>query len=123
MIYFSFKNKGFYDSEIHPNMPDDCKEISFEEYKNILKAQSQGKKIVFKEDGVSSVDKTIDLDTLKNNINIRRNFLLAESDWVVLPDAPFTEEQKNTWKVYRQELRDITIQEGYPENVEWPEKP
>ena len=27
------------------------------------------------------------------------------------------------WREYRQELRDITTQEGFPHNVEWPNEP
>ena len=35
----------------------------------------------------------------------RRNQLLSDSDWTVLPDSP---KDKNAWEVYRQQLRDIT---------------
>ena len=27
------------------------------------------------------------------------------------------------WRQYRKELRDITTQEGFPHNVEWPDEP
>jgi hypothetical protein len=27
------------------------------------------------------------------------------------------------WRQYRQELRDITTQEGFPHNIDWPEEP
>lgn len=42
-------------------------------------------------------------------IDIRnyRNSLLSNSDWTQLIDAPLTEEQKNAWQQYRQELRDF----------------
>lgn len=48
-----------------------------------------------------------------------RNALMAETDWMTLPDNNPTEELL----AYRQALRDITEQEGFPENVVWPEKP
>lgn len=51
----------------------------------------------------------------------KRNSLLAESDWTQLPDVPL--ETKQAWVTYRQALRDITTQEGYPFNVIWPTKP
>lgn len=38
-------------------------------------------------------------------IRMRRNQLLATSDWAVLPDAPT---DKEAWQAYRQQLRDIT---------------
>lgn len=52
-----------------------------------------------------------------------RNKLLAECDWTQVPDAPLTEEQKQVWATYRQELRDLT--EGFVDekSVNWPVKP
>lgn len=38
----------------------------------------------------------------------KRNKLLLESDWTQLADVDLTLEQKNIWKVYRQQLRDMT---------------
>lgn len=53
----------------------------------------------------------------------RRNFLIAESDFYVQPDYPSTPEGLETVKAYRQTLRDITEQKGFPRSVEWPEIP
>ena len=55
-------------------------------------------------------------------INLR-NSLLLESDWTQLADVPLTSEQKNNWAIYRQELRDITSQSGFPDDIIWPIKP
>jgi len=55
-----------------------------------------------------------------DEIRRHRNQLLIESDWTQLPDAPV---DQSAWTIYRQSLRDITEQEGFPENVEWPGKP
>jgi hypothetical protein len=52
-----------------------------------------------------------------------RNTLLATSDWTQIPNGPLTAEQQQAWAVYRQELRDITSQSGYPFNVIWPTPP
>jgi len=49
-----------------------------------------------------------------------RNRLLFESDWTQLPDAPV---DKEAWASYRQKLRDITLQEGFPSSIEWPVAP
>ena len=49
-----------------------------------------------------------------------RDRLLAASDWTQLPDAPV---DKTAWATYRQELRDIPQQSGFPDNVIWPEEP
>jgi hypothetical protein len=49
-------------------------------------------------------------------IRQQRNRLLSESDWTQLADSPA---DKDKWAVYRQELRDITIQEN-PFSIVWP---
>lgn len=49
-----------------------------------------------------------------------RNRLLAECDWTMLPDAPT---DHTAWAAYRQQLRDVTGQAGFPLNVIWPEQP
>lgn len=36
-----------------------------------------------------------------------RDGLLFNCDWTQLPDAPLTEEQKEAWSIYRQQLRDL----------------
>ena len=59
---------------------------------------------------------------LNKELEIRsvRNKLLAESDWTQLYDAPVN---KEVWAIYRQELRDITLQSEFPINVIFPNKP
>lgn len=64
---------------------------------------------------------------VKNNEELQfdarsiRDQLLRESDWTQTLDAPLMEEEKEAWRVYRQALRDVPAQEGFPENVTWPE--
>lgn len=55
-----------------------------------------------------------------NNIRLSRNKLLADSDWTQVADAPV---DKTAWATYRQELRDITSQIGFPFNVLFPNPP
>ena len=52
-----------------------------------------------------------------------RNHLLVASDWSALPDVPMTPEKRSEWAAYRQALRDITDQPGYPLEVVWPVQP
>lgn len=52
-----------------------------------------------------------------------RNFRLKQSDKYSYPDFPITTEKRNEWLAYRQALRDITSQPGFPDNVVWPTKP
>lgn len=51
----------------------------------------------------------------------RRFDLLQQSDWTQLPDVLL--ETKTQWATYRQALRDITDQPGYPFNIVWPTPP
>lgn len=50
-----------------------------------------------------------------------RNKKLAVTDWTQLKDVP--EATSQAWATYRQDLRDLTAQENFPENVTWPEEP
>ena len=49
-----------------------------------------------------------------------RDDLLLKSDWTQLVDA---RADTNTWAIYRQALRDIPQQTGFPNDVVWPIKP
>jgi len=51
----------------------------------------------------------------------RRADLLAASDWTQLPDVPLATKEK--YAEYRQRLRDITKQPGYPHQIHWPTEP
>ena len=53
------------------------------------------------------------------NIRNQRNNLIKESDWRAVSDRKLEPE----WKEYRQALRDISKQKGFPHQVEWPEVP
>ena len=55
-----------------------------------------------------------------NEIRYRRNMLLTQSDWTQLADAPV---DNLAWAVYRQALRDITLQAGFPFAVDFPAAP
>ena len=59
-------------------------------------------------------------DRLAAEMRKQRDQLLAESDWTQVADAPV---DQAAWTTYRQALRDIPQQAGFPENVTWPEKP
>lgn len=53
-------------------------------------------------------------------IRAKRDAELVASDWTQLPDAPV---DRVAWANYRQALRDIPHQTGFPFTVEWPEAP
>ena len=53
-------------------------------------------------------------------IRSQRTQKLAESDWTQVADAPV---DKAAWAGYRQALRDVTTQTGFPWEVTWPAQP
>ena len=62
-------------------------------------------------------------DAIAEEHRNKRDKLLAASDFTQLPDVPLSDELKQKWTVYRQELRDITNQEGFPLTCVFPDQP
>lgn len=62
-------------------------------------------------------------ENVEDRARKERNRLLEETDYVLMPDYPLTEEQRAAWTAYRQSLRDLPEQEGWPMSIIWPEKP
>lgn len=60
---------------------------------------------------------------LPSKVRQERNKLLADSDWTQTSDNGLSAEKKQAWATYRQELRDITLQSGFPTDVVFPTKP
>lgn len=54
------------------------------------------------------------------NVRRSRNEKLKDCDWTQIADSTA---DKPTWATYRQALRDITAQEGFPWTVTWPVPP
>ena len=55
----------------------------------------------------------------ENDIRQERDGLLAETDWCANSDVIMSDDMTT----YRQALRDITDQDGFPTNITWPTKP
>lgn len=54
------------------------------------------------------------------NIRSDRDKRLSDTDWTQVADAPV---DKAAWATYRQALRDVPAQAGFPYDITWPEKP
>lgn len=59
-------------------------------------------------------------DNEKQEVRDKRDSLLQMSDWTQLADAPV---DKNAWATYRQALRDVPAQSGFPWTITWPDAP
>ena len=67
--------------------------------------------------------KAQEAEQLAANARTQRDKLLSDTDWTQTDDAPLSSEDKESVRKYRQGLRDITAQSGFPQAVVWPEKP
>lgn len=59
-------------------------------------------------------------DSQAANVRVERDQKLVDTDWTQVADAPVN---KTAWATYRQALRDISKQSGFPWNITWPAKP
>ena len=53
----------------------------------------------------------------------KRNALIAETDYMAMPDYPLPEDKRQAVLAYRQALRDVPEQAGFPRQIDWPVKP
>ena len=53
----------------------------------------------------------------------KRDRLIAATDYLVTPDYPISDDRLAKVKTYRQALRDIPEQAGFPRTITWPKKP
>jgi hypothetical protein len=56
-------------------------------------------------------------------VRTTRDKLIAETDWIVIKNLELNQNVPGIWEVYRQNLRDVPAQAGFPHNVTWPTKP
>jgi len=69
---------------------------------------------------LSYVVEPLPQETVEETMRAKRNKLLADSDWIV---AKFYDQQEaipENWAAYRQALRDVTLQPGFPYHITWP---
>lgn len=73
---------------------------------------------------VKNVPYEYTLEELTERVRAVRDSKLSATDKYFLPDYPeVTPEVLEQIKVYRQALRDIPEQSGFPKNVQWPVEP
>lgn len=56
-------------------------------------------------------------------VRAERNRRLAECDWTQLADSPLNVEAKSAWAFYRENLRMVPEQSGFPWDIQWPPTP
>lgn len=62
-------------------------------------------------------------EEIAEQVRLDRDRRIAATDYLAMPDYPLGEEEKAAVMVYRQALRDVPSQEGFPRDVRWPDVP
>lgn len=100
-------------------------EITDDYYNEIFLGHSEGK--IISKDGNGKpilIDPLAPTDEqLAASARTLRDQLIAETDYLLIPDYPITAEKLVLVKAYRQALRDITKQSGFPTEINWPTMP
>ena len=65
----------------------------------------------------------LEKEILSLDVRLERNKILSDTDHLIQSDYPISDEKKQEIKAYRQALRDIPQQDGFPDNIVWPDKP
>lgn len=134
MYKYSKSTNGFYVQDIHGgNIPDDAVDVSDEVHAEIIKGQSEGKVITADGNGYPIlVDPPAPTqDQLSAQARSDRDTKLAATNWLVerhreeqeTGTTTLTAQQYADLLAYRQALRDVPQQTGFPESIQWPAIP
>lgn len=63
------------------------------------------------------------IDELAQVARNQRDALIATTDYLMASDYPLTDEKREELTAYRQALRDVPEQSGFPTEIVWPTKP
>jgi hypothetical protein len=133
-MFYSKSTGGFYTREIHgDNIPADAVEITVEEHQALIEGQSQGKHIVANENGYPVlVDPPAPTpEQLATQARATRDAKLTATNWLVerhreeqeTGATTLTAQQYADLLAYRQALRDVPQQAGFPHEIDWPVSP
>lgn len=128
--HYSPKNNAFYPDEMQEDYikygtwPEDAVKVDEEIY--IQYGQNKAPSGKIRAPGMDGLPCWIDVPDLTEEeqsqfVRQKRNYLLSECDWSQLADVDDSIKQK--FVPYRQLLRDIPEQPGFPFDVQWPSKP
>ena len=127
MSYFYSKTTGgFYLEHIHGSaIPSDAVEITDDYYQSLFDGQGAGFIISSNDDGYPIIKNrpAASKELLAENARTERDMRLSKTDHLVMPDYPIPADLLSKVKVYRQALRDITNQDGFPTDISWPVNP
>jgi len=106
---------GWYSDDVHSTIPTPNVVVTDEQWQTSLDNNYNS----INSDGSGSV---VDYSTNAEKASVVRGMRdaeLAATDWRALSDVTMSDE----WRTYRQSLRDLPAQEGFPNTITWPTKP
>ena len=125
-MFYSPTTGGFYDRKIHGDaIPADAVEITRGEHAALLAGQSAGQHIEADEHGHPVLRDAPGQgnDALADAARTRRDAMITATDYLLMPDYPIRAEQLAEVRAYRQALRDVPLQAGFPQDIDWPDPP
>ena len=129
--YYAASTKGFYDTEINPDLPGDAVEISESLYESLMLAQENGKRI---QPDVHGKPVAVDppaptSDEIARENKTKASQLLSKTDWATkssLADpsksTPYLTNQQ-AFLDYQNQLRAIAINPPAEPVAVWPDVP
>jgi len=122
---YSKSTGGFYDPAINTVIPTDAVTITAEQHQALLAGQVTGQVISSDANGSPILtDAPAPTEAqLAAEARLHRDELIAETDYLVMPDYPIAAAKLTLVKTYRQALRDISLQSGFPSKITWPDSP
>ena len=124
--FYSPSTKGFYSDIINtPSIIPDDKIVITSDYKQTLLDGLAAGQII----NINRSGKPVLVNRPANEVTANlaasaramRNDLLQKTDWTQASDVP--QATKTAWTAYRQALRDVPQQSGFPAKITWPVSP
>lgn len=121
--YARFSDEGFFRGTTTSSLPVTSSDFNLIETDipdiDLLSARLVDGEII-KDVGLEEIDNSLSAEAVEILARETRDLLLQQSDWTQVPDAPV---DAAVWATYRQSLRDLPSQQGFPDNIAWPDRP
>ena len=115
-------------SDGYAEVPTDLDVGAFYKYNGFVTLELEGDTVVSMSPNVTAwenwhaIQPNPDI-ALADEVRAKRDKLLTATDWTQTLDAPISPASREAMRVYRQALRDITEQEGFPATAVFPVEP
>lgn len=118
---------AFYTAGVTPmeKIPKGAIPISDADHSMLLDGRGMGKRMCVRSDGTAELlDRPAPSPEVMCVIERRtRDKALAACDWLVVRALETGNPVSDVWKKYRQALRDVPAQKGFPQSIDWPKAP